>query len=281
MTKKSSSGGFLFKTGAFAVLVSLIYWAFNHFSGTSSEPLPPGEHPMEVSVLPCQVPAAMLPALGKGELVEHTWYVLSYDENHELARWVAWELQRDRLKMPWQDRAESFFPDPMVHTESATPRDYSGSGYDRGHICPAADMAFDSLAMAESFYMSNIAPQLREFNVGVWKDLEHQTRAWAKKFGSLYVVAGPVLTADPMDQIGFSKVSVPTAYYRVMLTQDLQQGIGFIVPQQGTLGHPLSEYAASIDEVERATGIDFFPQLLNTKDGEWTEAARNLGFWGM
>ena len=278
MARKSSSdsGGFLFKTGIFAVLAGLAFWLFNQFGGKKpDEPLdtkPALEFPEQAAkpsaeVRPNQVPDAILPASTTGEIVRHTWFVLSYDEDHEQAEWVAYELTRDRLNENWAARPNSFRPDPEVRTESATPRDYNSSGYDKGHLCPAADMAFDEAAIDETFFMSNMSPQDPAFNMGIWRELEELTRDWARKFNHLYVATGPVLAQSNYPQIGFSKVSVPNAYYKVLLAPEQQKAIAFILPNE--LGDsPIMEYACSIDKVEKTTGLDFFPNLLKGLDEE-------------
>ena len=283
MARKSASGGFVFKTGLFALLAGLAFWIFNQFSGKKEEIPDPIFHPTETSGYPATgksastVPEAILPAAAPDALVRHTYYALSYSETHEQAAWVAYELTRERLNRNWVERASSFRPDPEVHTESATPRDYSGSGYDRGHLCPAADMAFDTLAMSETFFMSNMSPQLQAFNGGVWRELEECTRDWARKYNQLYVVTGPVLNRPGKGQIGFSKVTVPVGYFKVLLAPNQRQGIAFVLPNEVST-RPLMEYAGSIDQAEQLTGIDFFPALLKGPD-EALEGVLDQSAW--
>lgn len=275
MARKSSSdsGGFIFKTGLFAVLAGLAFWIFNQFSGEKPDTPDPAGPTTEYPQTPAPAAPAptvndlILPASTTGEVVRHTYYTLSYAEDHEQAEWVAYELTRDRLDKNWVERATSFRPDPDVRTESATPRDYSGSGYDRGHLCPAADMAFDTLAMNETFFMSNMSPQLRGFNGGVWRELEECTRDWARKFQKLYVVTGPVLSRPGKEQIGFSKVTVPAGYYKVLLAPEQHRAIAFVLTHEVST-KPIMEFAGTIDQVEKLTGIDFFPNLLKGLDEE-------------
>lgn len=281
-SSSSDSGGFLFKTGIFALLAGAAFWLFNQFSGKKTPDadgtvlkteVPVGTSPSASNgaspstQAPSQVPDNILPASTTGEVVRHTWYALSYSEDHEQAEWVAYELTRDRLNREWVARSNNFRPDFAVRTESATPRDYNGSGYDRGHLCPAADMAFDENAMEESFYMSNMSPQVKAFNMGVWRELEECTRDWAKKFKRLYIATGPVLATTPLGQIGQSKVTVPGAYYKVLLAPDQGKAIAFLMPNAMS-DRPVMDFACSIDEVEKKTGLDFFPQLLKGLDEE-------------
>jgi len=283
----SNSGGFLFKTGLFAALASLAFFLFNQFgSKKADQPLdskPPIEIPDDSAEAPrpkpqteSQVPDEIFPA-SSGELVRHTWYALGYSEDHEQAEWVAYELTRERLNENWAERPNTFRPDPAVHTESATPRDYSSSGYDKGHLCPAADMAFDATAMDETFFMSNMSPQVPAFNMGIWRELEELTRDWARRFKRLYIVTGPVLTEPGLKQIGFSKVTVPAAYYKVLLAPDQQRAIAFILPNQMS-EKLVTDFACSIDQVEERTGIDFFPELLKGL-GEELEGSLDKDAW--
>jgi endonuclease G, mitochondrial len=279
MTSRSSSsnsGGFVFKTGLFALLAGIAYWIFNRSSGSTPVSPPPNDNTPTRTEQPRNLPKPeadrAIPAFvpspsSKGELVSHTYYTLSYNEDHEQAEWVAYELTRDMLDANWAERPGAFRPDPAVRTESATPRDYNASGYDRGHLCPAADMAFDTLAMGESFFMSNISPQEPAFNGGIWRELEELTRDWARRFKTLYIVTGPVLTRKPLGQIGFSKVTVPSAYYKVLLAPDQQKAIAFVLPNAAS-ERPVMDYAFDIDYVEEMTGLDFFPKLLKGLDTE-------------
>ena len=287
-SSSASSGGFLFKTGIFAALAGLAFFLFNQFGGKKTNQPTDEKPPIEIPDKPqpeaqteetpteSQVPPEVFPA-APGEVVRHTWYALGYSEDHEQAEWVAYELTRDHLNENWAERPNTFRPDPDVRTESATPRDYNSSGYDKGHLCPAADMAFNAAAIDETFFMSNMSPQVPAFNMGIWRELEELTRDWARRFRRLYVVTGPVLTQPGLGQIGFSKVTVPSYYYKVLLAPDQQRAIAFILPNQVS-EKLVTDYACSIDKVEKATGIDFFPQLLKGL-GEELEASLDKDAW--
>jgi endonuclease G len=207
-----------------------------------------------------------LPSVSGGELILHQHYALSYLEKYEQAQWVAYELTTEELNVPRVPRTDWFYADDAVKTQSAVHRDYSNSGFTRGHLAPAADMAFDTLAMRESFYMSNISPQQRAFNGGIWRELEELVRDWARDAGSLYVVTGPVLNDDLKDRIGGNEVVVPESFYKVLFdqTSEKPRGIAFVVPNERS-DRPLMTYAVSIDAVEALTGIDFFPSMAVDK----------------
>jgi len=284
----SDSGGFLFKTGIFAVLAGAAFWLFSQFSGKKTPendaiilktetPVEPAQPSGQPTATTSQVPENILPVSTTGEIVRHTWYTLSYAEDHEQAEWVAYEITRDRLNENWAARSNSFRPDPEVRTESATPRDYNASGYDKGHLCPAADMAFNEKAMDESFFMSNMSPQVPPFNMGIWRELEECTRDWARKFKHLYVITGPVLAQPALGQIGFSKVTVPGAYYKVLLAPEQHKAIAFLMPNAMD-EKPVMDFCCSIDKVEKTTGLDFFPQILKGLDEE-LEASLDKEAW--
>ena len=136
--------------------------------------------------------------------------------------------------------------------------DYLKSGYDRGHLAPAADMGYSMETMVQSFFYSNMSPQLPRFNRGVWKKLEMQVRNWAVEYDSLYIVTGPIFS-DSMKVIGPHRVAVPKAYYKVLLQKRNGEwfGIGFILPNASLKGD-IMQYTTTIDKVEEITGIDFF-----------------------
>ncbi len=193
-------------------------------------------------------------------IVRHFAYTLEYDEEHEQARWVEYRLTAEMTHGPWKS-CDHFRADPMILTGSAEPEDYTKSGYDKGHLAPAADMAWDSTAMCESFYMSNMSPQTPSFNRGVWKRLEDQVRTWAEESDTLWIVTGPVLR-DSLPTIGTHHVSVPEFFYKVILgvKGTEWEGIGFVLANEGSK-KSLDSFEVRIDSVEALTDLDFFPGL--------------------
>lgn len=193
-------------------------------------------------------------------VISHTGFSLVYNETHEQASWVAYELTREKT-IKGVERTDKFLPDPKVSTGTATNKDYEKSGYDRGHLAPAADMSWSETAMAESFYFSNMSPQLPGFNRGVWKRMEEQVRLWAVENEKIHIVTGPILT-EGLKTVGKNEVSVPNYYYKVILdyTSPNVKGIGFIFPHESS-SSPLQHFAVTIDSLETLTGIDFFSSL--------------------
>ncbi len=263
--------GIIFKVGLFAALLGGLYYLFNTLSAGDSPVLDTikdvfEQQQEEEDDYPETITdrSYYLPTSTTGQLVEHQFYTLSYSEKDEQPEWVAYELMREKLYQPWVDRSNNYRPDPKIKTKSATPSDYRGSGYDRGHLVPAGDMAFSDRSMSETFYMSNMSPQVRNFNMGIWRELEEQVRDWAKKYKHLYIVCGPVLTEREFDRIGRNIVTVPRKYYKIVLdiTEPEFKAIGFIIPNELS-DEPLATYAVTVDDIEDLTGIDFFPNLLS------------------
>ncbi len=203
-------------------------------------------------------PEAYVPSFSQGEYVRHDHYELAYSERHEQAAWVAYVLSPEHLT--YEDRTRPFFvEDPRVRTKSADWRNYRGSGFDRGHLCPAGDRRFSETAYNQTFYTSNISPQDPEFNAGIWNDLEQQVRTWCKRYGTVYVITGGVLE-DGLPSIGEEDVTVPEYFYKVVFRgsgQDLRVA-GFLFPNR-SLNGGLDSYRVPLDRIEQLSGVDFFP----------------------
>jgi len=221
-----------------------------------------------------------LPSSNSGIVIHHRYYSLSYNEKYEEAEWVAYVLTKKGLKIPNVKRTNWFEDDTLIKTGSATYYDYKGSGFTRGHLVPAGDMAFSDDAMKESFLMSNITPQKKAFNNGIWKELEENIRNWAWKNNKLFIASGPVLDRSVRKYIGKNKVGVPKYFYKVILDIDdpERKGIGFIIPNEKSI-EPLENYEVSIDSVEKLTGIDFFNELLTDDEEEKLESKFNSKKW--
>ncbi len=214
-----------------------------------------------------------LPKSG-GEVVAHNFYTLSYSEPHEQAEWVYYTITPSSLSGT-ASRSDNFREDPRVSTGSATLEDYRGSGYDRGHMCPAASMSRSTLAMSESFFMSNMSPQAPSFNRGAWKQLEERVRELALRDSVLHVVTGPIFTS-PIGSIGSNNVTVPRHYYKVLYSEKKGEMVAFVM-ENTTLSSPLESYICSVDHVEQLTGIDFFASL--SREVQQKEAVVNVAAW--
>ena len=211
-------------------------------------------------------------------IVDREGYALGYSEYHEQARWVIYHMTKAEATTKAASRDDNFRPDPEIPTSSATLADYRGSGYDRGHLAPAADMSFSIKTMDESFYLSNMSPQRGEFNRGIWKDLEAQVRSFAISEGDIYVVTGPILPQKKSLTIGASQVTVPGSYYKVVWDRTPpEKMIGFILPNEGS-SKSLQSFAVTVDAVESATGLDFFSEIPKEQQ-EALESTITINAW--
>lgn len=212
------------------------------------------------------------------QILKRTGYVASYNKTTLLPNWVAWHLTAERTEGSAKRSGVDFAEDTEVPEPRATDWDYYNSGYDRGHMCPAADNKWSKKAMEESFLFTNMCPQNGNLNRGDWNEMEMACRKWAKKYGDLYIVCGPILYKGKHKTIGKNKVVVPEAFFKVVLrTGDDPQAIGFIY--KNTSGNrPKDSYVNTVDEVERITGIDFFSSLPDDVEKK-VEAECDLGLW--
>ncbi len=236
-----------------------------------------------------------LPELQEKEvLINHSAISLVYSEKHEQARWVSHVITADIIDGKVK-RTNNFRQDPKVLTGSSVEKDYftktlkpgsktkytyNGFGYDRGHLAPSADFKWSKIALSESFFYSNMSPQLPEFNRKKWADLERLLRKYINDHPEtqLFVVTGPILHDSlPRIEQGINKVSIPQHYFKVVLDLVNQKAIGFIMPNK-ELTNSLGSYAVSINDVEKQVGINFFYQLEDEKEEEMEEQL-NVGWW--
>lgn len=218
-----------------------------------------------------------LPA-NDGDIVIHNGFTLRYSEEHEQPYWVAYVLTPEETVVKAVSRDDNFRADPAISTGSATLADYKGSGYDRGHLAPFADLSWSEESASDSFLLSNMSPQAGSLNRGRWADLESVIRTFSLS-GPICVVTGPVLTDGPYKTIGENKVSVPNYYYKVILFYSGQRSraIGFLLPNEACK-EPLQSYAVSVDYIEQLTGIDFF-SLLPDDVEDVLESSYDTDLW--
>lgn len=194
-------------------------------------------------------------------VLDRRGYALGYSEQYEQPLWVAYTLTAEEVFRKTASRTDDFRVDPYLATGSARAEDYEASGFERGHLAPAADMGWAQKAMSESFYYSNMSPQQPEFNRGIWRMLEEKVRDWAVDYGEVHVVTGPVFTR--MDKsIGSNRVAVPQAYYKVIYAPKAKPPamVGFLLPNAGS-SRKLYEFAVPVHTVESATGLRFFSSI--------------------
>lgn len=199
----------------------------------------------------------------EAEIIEHMGYTLSYNNSYRVPNWVAYELLETEVITAYRSRDDEFTPDPMVKGRQAYDRDYVGSGYDRGHMAPAADMRWSSQTMKESFYLSNTCPQNHNLNSGAWNDLEKQVRYEARYYKSIWVVCGPIFEYSNPKHIGSNHVMVPDAFFKALLAKrkdGTYASIGFVFPNKACERN-LTHYVMTVDELEAKLGMDLFFNL--------------------
>ena len=226
----------------------------------------------------CKHDSLYYPKIDSGEyIIHHQYYDLVYDEQHEQAKWIFYKLYPGYLNGPYK-RKNDFRVDPKVISNSANHNDYRGSGYDRGHLMPAADMTWSEVALSESFYYSNMSPQHPSFNRGVWKRLESKVRSWCAESDSLFVTTGPVFNTI-FGVIGPNKVAVPGAYFKVIIRfkQNIKEGIAFLLPNTSSK-NLLETFVYSIDSLEQVVGIDFF-HYQNEEFQRNIESSMDIAMW--
>lgn len=211
------------------------------------------------------------------QILRRKGYTVSYNKNTRNPNWVAWTLTEEHTaELVERPKTSPFHEDDEVPSPRANRSDYKGKGWSRGHMCPAGDCRWDSVAMYESFLLTNVCPQAGKLNTGVWNQIEKSCRAWAVKYGEVLIVTGPIYYKNSkVGTIGASKVKVPDAFFKVILAvkEGKHQGIGFICrnedkraedPAPNAKRSKKELYVHSVDEVERITGYDFFPGLDDT-----------------
>ena len=223
---------------------------------------------IEIPKIPCDIPE---------QIINRKAYTVSYNKETKCPNWVAWYLSASHADGEWA-RSNDYREDYDVPTPRATNDDYRGSSWSRGHMCPAGDNKWDADAMSETFLLSNMCPQDRNLNSGLWNRIEMDCRRWAKEYGGIYIVCGPVFYDKDHEKIGVNKVVVPEAFYKVILClKGRPKAIGFIVKNnEGT--KKKDQYVNTIDDVERITKIDFFPALPDSIENV-IEAYANIKDW--
>lgn len=315
--KSSRSGGKIspksMAVGLLAVFALILYYLFVPSNSASSAATPPAdaEHQSETlyTAGKKQVPVDIwtinyeqealpqTPASVTSQIIRHKAYSCSYNADYKIPNWSFYELLASETEGRLS-RSNDFQPDPSIPSrESSQLTDYRGSGLDRGHMAPSMDFNWDESIENESYYLSNMCPQNHEFNSGIWLDLEHQVRRWARRDSAICVACGPILPRKDKNgklinpvtgneyhitTIGRNKVLVPEHFFKVILSPfgDHPKAIGFIMPNKNVLRRdgrgnaPIKDFAYNIDRVEEITGIDFFailPDDVEDKIEKWYE----------
>lgn len=218
-----------------------------------------------------------LPSKLPSQVKEYTGFTLSFNSDNKTPNYVAWELLGEEVKYDI-DRSDNFWQDTSLKG-CPTTKDYTGSGYDRGHMCPAADQKWSDDAMNDCFVMANICPQLHALNAGAWLTLENKEREWAKRDSAIMIIAGPIYADDDTKRIGNAGVRVPSAFFKVFLAPYVKEprAIAFVYPNMTAPGN-MENYAMSVDALEKELGYDFFSALPDDMEKK-IEASFSFSSW--
>ena len=214
-----------------------------------------------------------------GDLLCRKGYLMSHDPARKTPVWVVEHLTRGKARGS-VERSDDFQADADLEKgKRAELSDYRGSGYDRGHMAPAGDMAWDEQAMSESFYLSNMVPQVGVgMNRGIWANLERKIREWALERGELYVYSGPIYGGSDPETIGPNHVAVPRFLFKVVLDPGQKESLAVIMPNRKLRTEDMKNYLVSVREVERQTGLHFFT-TLSTTDRDRISSREAPGLW--
>jgi endonuclease G len=195
-------------------------------------------------------------------LITRPQYAMSYNRDAAIANWVSWQL--DKTWLGTSDRQNDFRSDDSLPQGwyKADPRDYTNSGYDRGHLAPSADRTKSPADNSATFLMTNIVPQTPDNNRGPWSELEKYSRSLVDQGKHLQIIAG---VQGQKGKIGRGKITVPNQLWKIIVVQDRPGNvttntrvIAVSMPnQQGIKDRPWQQFRVSVDDLERATGWDF------------------------
>lgn len=266
------------------LVAALLYYLFGYHK---PEPIVnPDPTNVEIPVVkPADLDSLMeIPVLTEdGRIVEHGAFVSSYNPDTKIPNWVAYELTAEETGGNRSREGIEFRMDPdLKGVRQAMREDYAGSGWTKGHLMPAADAAFSNSTMTETFYFTNICPQNETLNAGDWQYLEKKVRQWANRYGSVWVVTGPIVGENRYGTIGDRDVVVPDAFYKALLVRK-QNGsysaIAFVMDNDDDRYY-LKDCYLNINDLESLTGLDFFPSL-DDKIEEKVESTVRLSDWGI
>ncbi|MCM1310172.1 MAG: DNA/RNA non-specific endonuclease [Bacteroides sp.] len=256
-----------------AVAVLLIYIMIIAFSSISNAH---GSLPAAQYAIPSAKRLMEVKAPAHGTEIDYENFSVDFNPELHIPNYVVWELTAGETT--GNEPRGKFMRDYTIDG-CPTSEDYTNSGYDRGHMAPAADMKFHPKAMKECFYMTNICPQSKALNSGAWKKLEEKCRLWAQADSAIIIVCGPILKPEPTEFIGKAKVAVPQAFFKVICSPyaNPPRAIGFIM-NNGKVAGGLQAAAVSVDSVETLTGYDFFAPMPDSIENAM-EAECRFHFW--
>ena len=206
-------------------------------------------------------------------------YAGLYDPAEKTPLWIAERLTKSSFAANAERDQLDFIPDPDIpYGALPVDADYEGSGYDKGHMAPAADFKSSQVAMNATFRFANAIPQTPRSNRGIWKQLEDATREVASRRGEIYVVTGPIYSGSSRIKLK-NRVSIPNAIFKILIDPKRTSMTGFVVPNSTSLGKDFRNYQVKVREIEKLTGLNFNPNLARALADKME--AENGGDWIM
>ncbi len=238
------------------------------------------------------IKSTIIPKIKSNEdLIEHSAMVLVYSEEHEQAKWVAHVINTNIIDGN-VSRTNNFRKDKLIKTGSSEEKDfftksklksgktiYNGFGYDRGHLAPSADFKWSKNALSESYFYSNMSPQLPEFNREGWAELENFLRSYIYENNvDLHVLTGPILN-EKLKKIekSINQISIPELFFKIAIDLKNKRAIAFLMPNK-KLDYPIEYYVTSIDSIEYIVNFDFNHQLSDSIEN-YLESLKDISLW--
>jgi len=184
-------------------------------------------------------------------------YFVGYDDSSKIPKFVTYELTPNHT-LGCVVRTNAFVADQSIQG-GATPEDYNGTNYDRGHQAPDGDLDWDTQTEHESFLMTNMAPQAGSFNRGIWKLLETSVRGWALQLNQPFVIYVGTLYSSKDKKIG-KGVVVPHGFYKIVINEKTSEFSAWEFPHISpypSLGNDLTKFRVTFDKIQKDSGIIF------------------------
>lgn len=231
------------------ILLLLAFISLNANAWTQRQPLPPGQ---------CQVHVPYGVSQSTSHKVQHICreaYLVEYDAENKIPNNVSWTLKPENA-LGCVARTNAFVADASV-PGGATPDDYAGTGYDKGHMAPDGDLSWDQQVEYESFLMTNMNPQAGSLNRGIWKLLETSVRGWSSQLNSPITTYVGAIYSNSDKTIG-NGVRVPHAYYKIVINDKTHEYAGWEFPHVApypNLGNDLTKFRVPVAQIIKDAGV--------------------------
>jgi endonuclease G len=223
--------------------------------------------PKDIKTCAVQIPYGEPSTVANHPVICRSGYILEHDPVAKIPNWVAWTLTPEH-SIGCAPREDAFAADASLPANArAVPQDYAGSGYDQGHLANNADMSWDPAVAKESFYMSNMSPQLPNVNRGTWKNLESAERAWVYQTKHAHTIYAGNIYSTSSKTIGADKVVVPDTLFKIVIDDTTKKSYAFLFPNKVGIDSDFTKFQVTVSDVEKASGTTFpVPDAKNIKN---------------